>query len=88
MHVLAGEAGDPNFVGLIQSLGATYLTDLNIGGNAHYTSERFMQEAITSLGEVISISIFDKVRSSPLMCDETTDIAIIIKEGDNICTLS
>ena len=28
----------------------TYLTDL---GNAHYTSERFMQEAITSLGEVI-----------------------------------
>ena len=72
-----------NFVGriqLAQSLGATYLTDLNLGGNAHYTSERFMQEAITSLGEVISISIFDKVRSSPffaLMCDETTDIAIL-----------
>lgn len=48
-----------NFVGLIelvQSLGATYLNDLSLGDNAHYTrmSGRFVQEAITSLGEVIS----------------------------------
>ena len=71
-----------NFAGLIQlakSLGATYLSDLNLGGNAHYLSERFMQEAIMSLGEVISNKIFDDIRHSPffaLMCDETTDISV------------
>ena len=46
----------------------------------HYTSERFLQEAMTSLGEVISLNIFDNLRASPhsaLMCDETTDVAVI-----------
>ena len=72
-----------NFVGLLElakSLGATYLNDLNVGGNAHYTSERFMQEALTSLGEVISKKIFNELRASPyfsLMCDETTDVAVV-----------
>ena len=72
-----------NFVGLlelVQSLGATYLSDLNLGGNAHHKSERFLQEAMTSLGEVISLNIFDNLRASPffaLMCDETTDVAVV-----------
>ena len=70
-----------NYVGLlelVQSLGATYLSDLNLGGNAHCTSEHFSQEAMTSLGEVISKSIFDDLRASPfLICDETTDVAIV-----------
>ena len=51
-----------NFAGLIelaQSLGVTYLNDLNLGDKAHYTSEHFMQEAIVSLGEVVSNDIFD-----------------------------
>ena len=64
----------------MQSLGATYLSDLNLGGNAHYTSERFLQEAMTSLGEIISKSIFDDLRASPffaLICDKTTDVAIV-----------
>ena len=59
-----------NFTGLlqlVQSLGATYLSDLNIGGNAHYTSERFLQEAMTSLGGVISTKIFDDIRASPFL---------------------
>ena len=46
-----------NFAGLIeltQSLGVTYLNDLNLGGNTHYMSERFMQEAIVLLGKVVS----------------------------------
>ena len=57
-----------DFVGLLelaQSLGATYLQDLNLGSNAHYTSERFVQEAMTSLGEVISKKIVDDLRASP-----------------------
>ena len=71
------------FVGLlelVQSLGATYLSDLNLRGNAHHKSERFLQEAMTSLGEVISLNIFDNLRASPffaLMCDETTDVAVV-----------
>ena len=72
-----------NYVGLlelVQSLGTTYLSDLNLGGNAHYTSERFLQEAMTSLGEVISKIIFDDLRASPffaLICDDTTDVATV-----------
>ena len=71
-----------NFVsllGLAKSIGATYLCDLNLGGNAHYTSERFIQEAVSSLGVVIRKKIFDDLRSSPffsLLCDETTDVAV------------
>lgn len=71
-----------NYVPLLElakSIGATYLSDLNLGGNAHYTSERFIQEAVVSLGGVISKAIFNDLRASPffaLMCDETTDVAI------------
>ena len=46
---------------LAKSLGATYLSDFSLGKNAHYTSERFMQEAVSSLGEVISGCIFNEI---------------------------
>ena len=37
-----------NFVGLVQSLGATYLNDLNLGGYAHYyfTRDGYQQKDI------------------------------------------
>lgn len=38
---------------LAKSIGATYLNDLQKGGNAHYTSECFMQELISCFGEMI-----------------------------------
>ena len=90
-----------NFAGLIeltQSLGVIYLNDLNLGSNAHYTSEHFMREAIVSLGEVVSKSIFNSLRASPffaLMCDETTNIAVVkeviiyahyLGSDRNVCT--
>ena len=83
---------------LVKSIRATYLCDLNLGSNAQYTSESFLQEAVTSIGSVISESIFDNLRSSPyfaLMCDETTDVAIkkelimyarYLGPDKNICT--
>ena len=85
MLVLADKARDTTYnkfywASAAGSLGATYLSDLNIGGNAHYTSERFLQGAMTSLGGVISTKIFDDIRASPffaVMCDETTDVAIV-----------
>ena len=45
-----------NFVPLLElgkSLGASYLSDLHVGGNAHYTSERCMQELLQCLGEIV-----------------------------------
>ena len=72
-----------NFASLLQlgkSLGATYLIDLQVGGNAHYSSERFIQEAVTVLGSVVSNPIFEQMRASPffsLMIDETTDVAVV-----------
>ena len=65
---------------LAKSIGVTYLNDLQKGGNAHYTSERFMQELISYFGEMIRNSILHQVRASPffaLLIDETTDVAVI-----------
>ena len=64
---------------LCKSLGATYLEDITVGGNAKYTSERFMQESIQALAEVISEDIIKSLKSSPffaLCIDETTDVSI------------
>ena len=57
-----------NFVPILElgkSLGATYLKDISVGGNAQYTSERFVQEVIQALGETISSPILSSVRQSP-----------------------
>lgn len=85
MYWLCAEqiAHTTNFTSLIalaKSLGATYLNDLCIGKNAQYTSERFIQEVVTCLGDVLSDGIFEEVRASPffsLMTDETTDVAVV-----------
>ena len=52
---------------------------MNIGQNAKYTSERFMQESVQALAEVISQDIIESLQASTffsLSIDETTDVAI------------
>ena len=69
-----------NFVPLLElakSLGVSYLADIDCGGNAHYTSERFLQEAVQCLGEAVSTPIITHLQESPffaLCIDETTDV--------------
>ena len=71
-----------NFVSILElgkSLGAIYLKDISVGGNAQYTSERFVQEVIQALGETICSPILSNVCQSPFfsVCiDETTDVSI------------
>ena len=71
-----------NFIPLCElgkSLGALYLEDLNRGGNAHYTSERFKQELVQALAETVSKPIQEHLRASPffsLCIDETTDVSV------------
>lgn len=60
-----------NFTSLLQlgkNLGATYLNDMCVGGNAQYTSERFVQEVVMPLGSVISGGILEELKfnTSPL----------------------
>ena len=55
-----------NFLPLLElakSLGASSLSDIQLGGNATYTSERFMQEFIQCLGESVSGPLLVQVRS-------------------------
>ena len=64
---------------LCKSLGVTYLEDMNIGRNAKYTSECFMQESTQALAENISLDIVKSLQASPffsLCIDETTDVSI------------
>ena len=82
-----------NFVPLCElgkALGALYLKDLNRGGNAHYTSERFKQELVQALAETVATPIQDHLRSSPffsLCIDETTDVSVT-KQLISICSVS
>ena len=72
-----------NFVPLLdlaKSLGVDYLNDLYIAGNAAYRSERFIQEIVSALGEVIRRKIVTQIQESEfvvLMIDETTDVAVM-----------
>ena len=57
-----------NFVPLCElgkSLGAVYLQNLQRGGNAHYTSERFKQELLVALAETVAKPIHENLRQSP-----------------------
>lgn len=71
-----------NFIPLCElgkSLGALYLQDLQRGGNAHYTSERFKQELVQALAETVAKPIRESIRRSPffsLCIDETTDVSV------------
>lgn len=85
MYFLAKQevAHTTNFLPLInlgKSLGATYLSEIAIGRNAQYTSERFMQEIVIALGDTVQETAKSEMQSSPafaLLIDETTDVAII-----------
>ena len=71
-----------NFVPLCElgkSLGALYLQDLQRGGNAHHTSERFKQELVEALAETVAKPIQESLRKSPFFAicmDETTDVSV------------
>ena len=83
-----------NFMPLLdlgKSLGATYLNDMHIGGNASYTSERTMQELVRALGKTVSMEIYQQLQMSPLftLCvDETADVSVtkqLIVYGRYVC---
>ena len=60
-------------------LGCTYLKELNIGGNANYSSHRIIGEWLDIMSQQIEQSVLEKVHGSPtmgLMVDESTDISI------------
>ena len=50
---------------LAKSLGVPYLQDLQLGGNAQYTSERFIQEVVQALGDAITDPIIFSIQQSP-----------------------
>lgn len=72
-----------NFVPLLdlaKSLGVEYLNDLYVGENAAYRSERFIQEIVSAVGEVLVRKFRAALQNSPffvLMIDETTDVAVL-----------
>lgn len=85
MHWLAKEeiAHTTKFESLISlavSIGAKELNALSKGGNAKYTSERTMYEIIEVLSDTVEEEILKEISASPLisiLCDESTDIAIL-----------
>ena len=61
------------------SLGCTYLSALNAGGNAHYTSERIVQELVGILAQQIEdaqLAALSRSLFYGLMIDESTDISV------------
>ena len=61
------------------SLGCSDLSALNAGGNAHYTSERIVQELVGILAQQIEDAQLAAFSHSPfygLMVDESTDISV------------
>ncbi len=56
-----------NFVPLLElskSLGVSYLSDLHVGGNAHYTSERCVQELLQCLSDTVAEPIAQNMQVS------------------------
>ena len=50
------------------------------GGNAHYTSKRFIQEVVDCCADTVRASVLRGVHESPtfsILIDETTDVAIM-----------
>ena len=66
-----------SLLGLVKSLGCSYLPELEVGQNARYTSQRMIDEFVAVLSER---ELLSKVRASPsvgILCDESTDSANI-----------
>ena len=61
-----------------KSLGCSYLSELQIGRNTHYTSHRVIDEFLSALSACVQDGILSKVQASPVvsfLCDESTDIS-------------
>ena len=85
---------------LAKALGCSYLSSLSKGGNAHYTSERIIQEVVGILASQIENSQVTALSRSTyygLMIDESTDISVtkqlvlygryVNEQGDPVSTL-
>lgn len=85
MYWLAKEeiAHTTNFSSLMDlaiQLSSDYLQEINLGGNAHYTSEQTVRELLQTLSLVIEEEILKDIQSSDffaLMTDKSTDIAVL-----------
>ncbi|RXM32724.1 Zinc finger protein 862 [Acipenser ruthenus] len=63
---------------MMQGLGLSYLSHLNKGGNANYTSEKITWEMVKVLSDVPRHHILHTLHSSPyfsILVDEMTDVA-------------
>ena len=59
--------------------GCGYLSNPHLAGNAHYRSDRVIQEFLEELGSEVFTTLLSKLKESPyiaLMADETTDIEV------------
>ena len=68
----------PSLLRLAKFLGCSYLHELDVAGNAHYTSNRMIDEFLTILSQSVEKDILSKVQASPVisvLCDESTDVA-------------
>ena len=64
---------------LAKNVGCSYLSAFNVAKNAHYTSERIMQEILETLGHQIEkrqVAALLNSRVYALMIDESTDISV------------
>ena len=70
----------PSLMELSIQLGSDYLQELNLDGNANYTSEQTIRELVQCLSSLVEKQILENIRSSEffaLMTDESTDIAVL-----------
>ncbi|XP_060558657.1 E3 SUMO-protein ligase KIAA1586-like [Ruditapes philippinarum] len=72
-----------NYLALMQlckEQGVNILSNLDQGGNNNGQSQRFIQEAVLTMGQCLRDNLLEKVRESPwytIMVDETTDVAVL-----------
>ena len=72
---------------LAVSLGCSYINELNVGGNAHYTSHRIIDEFVEVLSDCVAEDTLSKINESSfveLMCDENTDQKLV----SSVCSSS
>ncbi|XP_060580037.1 zinc finger protein 862-like [Ruditapes philippinarum] len=65
---------------LCKEQGVNILSNLDQGGNNNGQSQRFIQEAVLTMGQCLRDNLLEKVRASPwytIMVDETTDVAVL-----------
>lgn len=63
---------------LAKSLGCSYLSELEIGQQANYTSHRIIDEFLAVLSDCVERDLLSQVKASPaigILCDESTDIS-------------